>query len=44
MICARLWKGNFARGWLFYWLWRGVNIFEKTQLPVGTAGLEPATP
>ena len=30
--------------WLFTWLLRGVNIFEKTRLPVGTPGFEPATP
>jgi hypothetical protein len=44
MIGARLWKGRFKGEWLFTWLLRGVNIFEKTRLPVETAGFEPATP
>ena len=30
--------------WLFCWLWCSVRVFEKSQLSVGTAGFEPATP
>ena len=44
MIAARLWKGHFTMEWLFCWLWWNRNIFEKAQLPVGTAGFESATP
>jgi len=44
MIGVRLWEGHFTSQWLFCWLWRSENIFEKTRLPVGTAGFEPATP
>jgi hypothetical protein len=44
MIGALPWEGRFEREWLFCWLWCAGNIFEKSQLPVGTAGFEPATP
>ena len=44
MIGVGLWKGHFTMEWLFCWLWQGVNVFEKINLPVGTAGFEPATP
>ncbi len=44
MIGARVRKGRFEAEWLFCWLWWGISIFEKTLLPVGTAGFEPATP
>src|SRR5215471_17824920 len=37
-------KGRCTTSWLFCWLLCGVTIFEKTLLPVGTAGFEPATP
>ena len=30
MIGARFWKGHFTMEWLFCWLWRCRNIFEKT--------------
>jgi hypothetical protein len=39
MISTRLTKGHFRSEWLFCWLWCGVNIFEKTQLPVGRPDL-----
>jgi len=44
MIGARLWKGHFTMRWPFCRLLRGGSIFEKTRLPVGAAGFEPATP
>ena len=44
MVGVRLWKGHFTMEWLFCWLWRGISMFGKTRLPVGTAGFEPATP
>ena len=44
MVGVRLWKGHFTMEWLFCWLWRGISMFEKARLLVGTAGFEPATP
>jgi hypothetical protein len=44
MVGVCLWKGHFTMEWLFCWLWWGISMFEKTRLPVGTAGFEPATP
>lgn len=35
MIGARLWKGHFTRGWLFCWLLRVGNIFEKLDYQSG---------
>src|SRR5215831_18923748 len=39
---AGLWRGRCATSWLFCWLLGSGSIFEKAQLPVGTAGFEPA--
>jgi len=39
MIGARLWEGHFTRGWLFCWLWCGVNIFEKLNYQSGRPDL-----
>jgi len=41
---AGLWMGRCATGWLFCWLLCSGTIFEKLNLPVGTAGFEPAAP
>lgn len=35
MIGARPWKGHFTRGWLFCWLLRVGNIFEKLDYQSG---------
>jgi hypothetical protein len=37
-------RGRSQRDWLFCGLSWSINTFEKTRLPVGTAGFEPATP